>query len=272
MAGKSRAIPEFPGIDKSKAAPPKPPKYLEITAAATVAGGGRKAEIIKLEDDARGPPALRMLNPGNLAFVNSELTTSTPPKTYDQPAHRYKTKVNSSSEAKGQAQERVVAERKLAQQQHHQQYDDLTVEGGGGGGAAQTRGMPPKFIGTTYTHIVNAPSRGFVPPPKAPTLPRPYVPPSKNEFSESPLLSNRMPDGTILGALSRRHMDPAHVPYLSTQAEAKAAAPMPNVGPDNPVIELNATWSACWDDEARSVYYYNQETGEATWVPPNLGY
>lgn len=43
---------------------------------------------------------------------------------------------------------------------------------------------------------------------------------------------------------------------------------MSSVGPDNPVVQLNDTWSACWDDEAGAVYYYNQVTGEATWIPP----
>jgi hypothetical protein len=41
-----------------------------------------------------------------------------------------------------------------------------------------------------------------------------------------------------------------------------------SVGPENPVLQLNELWSACWDDEAGAVYYYNQETGEATWLPP----
>lgn len=42
------------------------------------------------------------------------------------------------------------------------------------------------------------------------------------------------------------------------------------VGPDNPVKRLNDTWSACWDDEAGAVYYYNYQTGEATWLPPKF--
>ena len=31
---------------------------------------------------------------------------------------------------------------------------------------------------------------------------------------------------------------------------------------------LNDTWSACWDDQAGAVYYYNNITGEATWINP----
>lgn len=28
-------------------------------------------------------------------------------------------------------------------------------------------------------------------------------------------------------------------------------------------------WSECWDDEAGAVYYYNDNTGEATWLRPD---
>ena len=38
---------------------------------------------------------------------------------------------------------------------------------------------------------------------------------------------------------------------------------------DNPVKEINDTWTACWDKEAGAIYYYNQITGEATWIPPD---
>lgn len=43
-----------------------------------------------------------------------------------------------------------------------------------------------------------------------------------------------------------------------------------DVGPSNPIKELDQTWSACWDDEAGAIYYYNKQTGEATWLPPRL--
>jgi hypothetical protein len=42
------------------------------------------------------------------------------------------------------------------------------------------------------------------------------------------------------------------------------------IGPDNPAMDLNETWSAYWDDAAGAVYYYNHQTGEATWIPPEL--
>lgn len=40
------------------------------------------------------------------------------------------------------------------------------------------------------------------------------------------------------------------------------------LGPDNPFKDIDDTWTACWDDEARAVYYYNKQSGEATWLPP----
>ena len=60
------------------------------------------------------------------------------------------------------------------------------------------------------------------------------------------------------GSYSKRYMDEAHVPYLEPDIP---------VGPDNPNKEINDTWSACWDDEAGAIYYYNKITGEATWIP-----
>lgn len=46
--------------------------------------------------------------------------------------------------------------------------------------------------------------------------------------------------------------------------------PIEPVGPDNPYQQLNETWTKCWDKEAGAVYYYNNDTGEATWIQPEL--
>lgn len=48
-----------------------------------------------------------------------------------------------------------------------------------------------------------------------------------------------------------------------------ASLDVSDVGPDNPVKELDETWSACWDDEAGAVYYYNKISGQATWLRPS---
>ena len=40
------------------------------------------------------------------------------------------------------------------------------------------------------------------------------------------------------------------------------------VGPNNPLKVLDDYWSACWDEQASAVYYYNNISGEATWLHP----
>jgi hypothetical protein len=60
---------------------------------------------------------------------------------------------------------------------------------------------------------------------------------------------------------------------FSTTTKTRTETPqeiIASVCSDNPIRELNETWSACWDDEAGAVYYYNKSTGEATWIPPDL--
>jgi hypothetical protein len=75
----------------------------------------------------------------------------------------------------------------------------------------------------------------------------------------------------IIALGTTRYVPAENVPYLaSTQSEPEpvVAPDISSVGPENPILPLNDLWSACWDDEAGAVYYYNQETGEATWIPP----
>ena len=41
------------------------------------------------------------------------------------------------------------------------------------------------------------------------------------------------------------------------------------VNSNNEVVPIPDTnWSICWDSGASAIYYYNTETGEATWVKP----
>ena len=40
------------------------------------------------------------------------------------------------------------------------------------------------------------------------------------------------------------------------------------VGPELPEKDIGGNWRACWDFSAESVYYFNTESGEATWIPP----
>lgn len=60
--------------------------------------------------------------------------------------------------------------------------------------------------------------------------------------------------------------DGEYTSYDEQQLQVAVDVP---VGPENPMKQLSDTWSACWDDEAGAVYYYNHTSGEATWVRPD---
>ena len=135
--------------------------------------------------------------------------------------------------------------------------------------------------------------------PKLPAIPKPFVPKSRKDYEHLPQMHQRSADGKYLGGATRRYVPSEYVPYLEPQAEQsntqydhsdqydyaltnndqateeynayQVAVDVP-VGPDNPMKQLSDTWSACWDDEAGAVYYYNHVTGEATWIlPDDLG-
>lgn len=116
---------------------------------------------------------------------------------------------------------------------------------------------PMEFVGTSYLNTANPPAS-----PTAPTLPKTFSPLMTKDFSSSPMLANRTANGRILGTAAQRHLvSPSRVPYLPPEVP---------VGPDNPYQALNDTWTKCWDSEAGAIYYYNNVTGEATWVQPDL--
>jgi chaperonin GroEL len=70
-----------------------------------------------------------------------------------------------------------------------------------------------------------------------------------------------VPFEQILGNAGKRFVNEKHVPYLP---------PEEPLGPNNLTKVLNNIWTACWDNEAGAIYYYNNESGEATWVPPEI--
>lgn len=130
-----------------------------------------------------------------------------------------------------------------------------------GAKATNPEGMP-KYIGSSFTHIVNAPTRTPIAPPVHVSIPRPYpVLAASAQSSQAPFINNRTMTGQMLGSHARNFVPEQHVPYLPPDEPVSAS---------NPVKALNATWSACWDKEAGATYYYNQDTGEATWIPPDL--
>lgn len=256
MANKSSTIPQFPGM-KPSVASPAPPKYLLISdgtgrekqvPVSAVLGASRSglgstgttaatALVPTVETTHVAPVKLKQ---PLSSVMQSKFTTLEPlPRTYDQPAHRYKRGVDSKSEAKPSA---------------------AAAAAGGGGGGVSGAELPLRYVGTSYVHSANAPNRGLQPLPRAPALPRPFVPEHPSTFANGPQLHNRSADGKIMGSLtSKRYVDPSNVPYLE---------PEKPLGPDNPSKQLNETWSMHWDNEAGAVYYYNQQSGEATWIPP----
>jgi WW domain len=128
---------------------------------------------------------------------------------------------------------------------------------------AAGHGAPvPKYVASTFIDTINAPTRNHshIKPPERVSIPRPYVVPFAHQFAGQPLAVQRSQSGKIQGSYSKRYADPENVPYLP---------PDNPVGPLNPVKQLTSVWSACWDSEAGAVYYYNNESGEATWIKPS---
>jgi hypothetical protein len=162
------------------------------------------------------------------------VSATIPTKQFDQPQHRFDKRVDSRSESKSNRENNLSYDKNLG---------------------------PPEYLGSTFYHVPNAPTRPYIPPPRNPSIPRPYPVATANEFQNSPLLNNRSPNGSILGRVGKRIVDRSHVPF-QLQNEP--------LGLNNPTRVLNDEWTACWDKEADAIYYYNKLTGEATWLPPDV--
>ena len=123
--------------------------------------------------------------------------------------------------------------------------------------ASPGRGIPSSF-GATFVESID---RRNAPKPAHPTLPKVFPVLDQKDFNHvDGLLVNRTANGKILGNAAHRYINPSHVPYNP---------PEEPVGPSNPYQKLNDTWTKCWDGEAGAVYYYNNQTGEATWIQPD---
>lgn len=199
--------------------------------------GGFRKEQEGLSKQDVVQPRLRIVSDPYEQPIPTLHSRVVPSKDYSQPTDRYAAavprKVNSRAEAKGE-------------------YRSSNNS---------PKAAPPPFVGSTFTHLPNAANRPLLPASKNVTVPRAGPVLTQEQFSGRAMLSNRTPNGTILGSPSKRYVAEANVPYLP---------PDEPVGPDNPVKAINETWSACWDKEAGAIYYYNQITGEATWLPPEL--
>lgn len=98
---------------------------------------------------------------------------------------------------------------------------------------------------------------------------------------QSPLIATEMSDRTASGgincSLKIRHVDERHIPRTNISSHH---GKLPNssshvskssvIGPDCPEKAYSVGVSQCWDDEAGAVYYYHHDSGEASWLPPEL--
>lgn len=121
---------------------------------------------------------------------------------------------------------------------------------------------PLSYVGNSYAHVPNAPNRPYLPLPESPTIPQVVPMLDRATYRNSPQLNNRLASGQILGAPPKRYAPTDKVPNLPEEL------PEDPLGPDNPYRDIDETWTACWDNEASAVYYYNKQSGEATWLPP----
>ena len=130
--------------------------------------------------------------------------------------------------------------------------------------------------------------------PTKPTYSTPYIPPPIESIPTELLHYYRAANGRLLSSLvkpSPKYVNPNNVPAytggLSSSTQLATTSSLENSSalrpatssstvslkiatatPENPVVDIDETWSSCWDDEVQAVYYYNKITGEATWIPP----
>jgi hypothetical protein len=293
--------PSFPGYGDKKHAPPLPPKYLQVQNAdgntETIENPAREqAEAKKASKPARNhvqnpnmPKHLELVQRGRTPYVHTEFTTAPPKKDFSAPAHRFKAAVDSKSEFKGASGNmgKLRSQLEGADYSHIMQTQDLNsigtniykddAKGTARGGSKSARQAPPEYFGSSYTHMPNAAKKGLMQhhkPPARPQVPRPYIPPDSHFFKNQEQMANRAITGDILGQKQPSYVDPTRVPHLEedylSNMQAQQEREMPTA--DNPVVAYDAegVWSACWDDSAEAVYYYNNITGEATWIPPDV--
>lgn len=88
--------------------------------------------------------------------------------------------------------------------------------------------------------------------------------------------SMRVPYGDAKGQMQPDNLNSSRSPTAAADAKTAYDAMeeideiIASLGPENVVQQLTDLWCACFDDEAKAIYYYNNETGEATWVKPQL--
>lgn len=144
--------------------------------------------------------------------------------------------------------------------------------------------MRDKFAPPGFPPL-NAPPNPFGHLPRAAALRKFEAPVVAAEYAHGPQLAKRTQGGTILGAPEKRYVENRHVPegYVApypaeeqsyAEEDAGTVLTAQTAGPEHPVVPYTTDesgtiiWAQCWDDEAGAVYYFNNLTGEASWLPP----
>lgn len=252
--------------------PPEPPKYL-MTASPDGEVGFLKIRNV--------PPTVRPAGFEDKPLATMK-TNCIPMKSFDSPPHSYihfrpeqKRKVDSKSDSKMSPLDSTLS---MNTPSPKQLGNNNTLRFAGSMALSKGSSSPSINAATTPTNV---------------SIPRPYQPLQAGDFQYSQMLHNRAASGAILGTpVANKVVDSSRVPYLpqpyinptmvaedeqsdqtlssdTTYIGAQADSEDLPVGPDRPTKALNETWSACWDDEAGAVYYYNHISGEATWILPD---
>jgi hypothetical protein len=225
-----------------KIAPPKPPKYL-----IKVDSNGKDVVTLTNQQKGQGHPMQFVhQDPNSRTFTNTKVSNLQSEEKVFGPAHRYRGKVDSSSESKSNRNENNGIKESQNSVSQINQASDYKV-----GNRPDNMGLPRA-----------AALRRFQPPVMA-----------DNYIGEA-MMSQRTAGGSILGSPMKRYVGHNHVPQHDngrasmTDTSLDTISGDSTVGPENPVVPYNSNVSQCWDDEAGAVYYYNHTSGEASWLPP----
>jgi len=292
------ALPAYPLEETRSKQGPAPPKYLVRI------GADAKEEVVQVlgghsHGPGPGPPPKHRAQTGALApariaypppdarpLINKTITPLVSEEKDFGPAHRFPSRVDSSMGAKGVPLSRQALER------HNLHSRQLDAAVGGG---------PASFGRPVATPGLRAPPSA--PKPQSPAPPHPFghlpahaalrrfEPPTiAAQHARSPPLAKRTAAGEVLGTPDKRYVEYRHVPegYVPPPEPAPAEADASyyqedsgsvqtaqTAGPETPIVPYTwdpatgaIVWAQCWDDEAGAVYYFNNATGEASWLPP----
>ena len=100
----------------------------------------------------------------------------------------------------------------------------------------------------------------------------PQRPIDRKSFDHLPLQNIRGASGHLLGQYKRQFMDPSVIPSSQSLSTITSSGHAHQFGQSNSSypssVQLDEEWVSCFDESAGASYYYNQKTGEASWIHP----